>query len=46
MVLAAHPQGAAAAPGEGKGWVPMSPPLARSSMAPLHWQSGWWSSFA
>jgi len=46
MALAAHPQvPPPPAPGEGKGWLPTSPPLARSSMAPLHWQSGWWSRF-
>ena len=25
--------------------LPTSPPLARTSMAPLHWQRGWWSRF-
>ncbi|HET9045493.1 MAG TPA: glucans biosynthesis glucosyltransferase MdoH [Casimicrobiaceae bacterium] len=30
------------APGEGKGWLPTAPPLARTSMAPRHWLPGWW----
>ena len=43
VALAAHPRvPPPPAPGEGKGWLPTSPPLARTSMAPRHWLPGWW----
>ncbi|HEY5862063.1 MAG TPA: glucans biosynthesis glucosyltransferase MdoH, partial [Casimicrobiaceae bacterium] len=43
VALAAHPRvPPAPAPGEGKGWLPTAPPLARTSMAPRHWLPGWW----
>jgi len=43
MALAAHPHvPPPPAPGEGKGWLPTAPPLARTPMAPLDWHGGWW----
>ncbi len=43
VALAAHPRAPPPpAAGEGKGWLPTAPPLARTSMAPRHWLPGWW----
>jgi len=44
VALAANPRvPPLPAPGEGKGWLPTAPPLARTSMAPRHWLGGWWT---